>query len=281
MRVFISWSGERSKAVAIALHGWLPYIMQSVKPWTSGVDIQAGARWSREVEDQLEDTQFGIVCLTKENQSAPWLLFEAGALAKSIAGAFVCPYLIDLTPSEVAPGPLILFQAKQATREDTRDIVVALNDGAPEGERLGKDQVLRTFERWWPDLQATLASLPPSSRTVEKRPPSEIMDELLDSNRQIARQMTEALSRLAASGRQERETVAFHQLRLTGDPLVFDQLIADLQRGYFGVRVVQQQRMSDNTIWVNLQCDSTFNVTVLLERVKSLGLGAELLFVNL
>ena len=209
-------------------------------------------------------------------------MFEAGALAKSIAGTFVCPYLVDPTPSKVAPGPLTLFQAKQANKEETQDIVVALNEAAPEEEQLGKDQVLRTFDRWWPDLEATLRSLPASGKAVEKRPQSEVMDELLDSNRRTARQMTEALSRLSGSvGRSDRESTPLHQRRVTGDPVSFDQLVADLQRGFFGVKIVQQQRMSENTIWLNLQCDSSFDVTILLARVRSMGLAAELLFVNM
>ena len=97
MKIFISWSGQRSKVVADALRSWIPDVIHAVKPWMSGVDIRAGMRWSREVDEQLRDTQFGILCLTKENQTAPWLLFEAGALAKSVEGAAVCPYLIDLS----------------------------------------------------------------------------------------------------------------------------------------------------------------------------------------
>ena len=53
MKVFISWSGTRSKLIATALRKWLPYIMQSVEPWMSDTDINAGARWSREIEKEL------------------------------------------------------------------------------------------------------------------------------------------------------------------------------------------------------------------------------------
>jgi hypothetical protein len=91
MKIFLSWSGERSKVVADALRSWIPDVIHAVKPWMSGVDIRAGMRWSREVDEELGDTQFGILCLTKENQTAPWLLFEAGALAKSVEGVAVCP----------------------------------------------------------------------------------------------------------------------------------------------------------------------------------------------
>ena len=32
MKVFVSWSGSRSKAIATALSGWLPLVIQSVEP---------------------------------------------------------------------------------------------------------------------------------------------------------------------------------------------------------------------------------------------------------
>jgi hypothetical protein len=96
MKVFISWSGPRSRHVARALHDWLPDIVQYVEPWMSHEDIQAGARWSPEINDQLSQTKFGIICLTPENQHKPWLAFEAGALAKTVDDAYVVPYLIDM-----------------------------------------------------------------------------------------------------------------------------------------------------------------------------------------
>ena len=44
MKVFISWSGTRSKALANALHKWLPMVLQYVEPWVSDSDIDAGER---------------------------------------------------------------------------------------------------------------------------------------------------------------------------------------------------------------------------------------------
>ena len=64
MKVFISWSGERSKQVAVAIREWLPMILQYVEPWMSEADISAGDRWSVELSKQLEESGFGIICLT-------------------------------------------------------------------------------------------------------------------------------------------------------------------------------------------------------------------------
>jgi hypothetical protein len=93
MKVFISWSGPRSKAAAQALHQWLPDVIQSIEPWMSAEDIDAGARWGNEVTNELAQTRCGIICLTQDNLTAPWILFEAGALSKTIEKTYVIPYL--------------------------------------------------------------------------------------------------------------------------------------------------------------------------------------------
>jgi len=50
MKVFVSWSGEHSKAVASALQGWLEFFFQGVSFWMSDRDIQAGQRWGEELD---------------------------------------------------------------------------------------------------------------------------------------------------------------------------------------------------------------------------------------
>lgn len=94
LSVFISWSGRRSQKLAQALHDWLPQVVQKVTPWMSSEDISAGARWANLIAGQLETTGFGIVCLTRENLIAPWVHFEAGAIAKSVGAASLVPYLL-------------------------------------------------------------------------------------------------------------------------------------------------------------------------------------------
>ncbi len=186
MRVFISWAkDERSRVMATALHDWLPDLIQSLDPWTSTTDIGAGVRWSREMAEALSRAKIGILCVTPANQREPWLLFEAGALAKTLDNTFVCPYLIDMQPADLASGPLTQFQAKTATREGTFDLVSTINSALGPAA-LSKERLARLFEHCWPALETRLADLAPASGPAHKTP-GEMMVEILETVRSLAR----------------------------------------------------------------------------------------------
>lgn len=195
MNVFISWSGKKSREVALALREWLPSVLQAVKPWMSAEDIDAGARWNAEINKQLESTTVGILCLTKTNQTRPWVMFEAGALAKTLQGTFVIPYLIDLAPAEVEAGPLTQFQIKVANKDDTWHLLLTLNKALT--TPLPEDQLRRTFEKFWPDLEEVLSGLPEEGVSeIPTRPTSEVIEEILVTVRDIARRQLSPPTRL-------------------------------------------------------------------------------------
>lgn len=153
----------------------------------SSSDIHAGARWNRVVDDNLSNTQFGIICLTKSNHNAPWLLFEAGALAKSIPDNFVCPYLIDLEPSNMPAGPLTQFQTKRANEKETWELIKTINK-ALKNDSLPEDKLKRTFGMWWPRLADTLKNLPAESAPVEtQRTIEDKVEEVLELARSLSR----------------------------------------------------------------------------------------------
>ena len=152
MNVFISWSGEKSKAVATFLKERIPDIIQAAKPWMSAEDIGAGARWGTEVATALQETKFGIICLTAENLDKPWIFFETGALAKTLDhDTFVCPYLIHLEKSDIPKGPLNQFQAKCADENGTWDLICTLNR-ALKGTAISEERLKRLFDHFSPDL---------------------------------------------------------------------------------------------------------------------------------
>ena len=187
MKVFISWSGDRSRAAAQALKEWIPDVLQEADTWFSA-DIEAGQMWSKEIDTQLSHTGFGIVCLTMENLQAPWIHFEAGALAKGVEeNARVVPYLVDdISPGELK-APLALFQAQKSDEEGTRQLVKSINANLEKS--LPKERVERLFETLWPRLEQVLQEIPASTTKPQERSPEEILEEVLVSVRGMAQKL--------------------------------------------------------------------------------------------
>jgi hypothetical protein len=186
MKVFISWSGERSRAVAEVLREWLPNVLQTVNPWVSLADIEKGARWNTDVAAQLEECRVGLICLTPENISSHWLLFEAGALSKTLDKTFVCPYLLNLQPTDIQ-GPLAQFQATTAEKPETRKLLHTVNKALGD-HALQASQVNAAFEKWWPDLDSELQAISAMQLSAPpKRSDRELLEEVLETVRVLSR----------------------------------------------------------------------------------------------
>lgn len=183
MKVFISWSGERSEALAWALRDWLPLVLHYGEPWLSQADISAGERWGLEVAKELDDSTFGVTCITSENLIAPWLLFEAGALAKSMQEGRVVPLLLDIDFREIS-GPLAQFQAKKVERGGIWDTVCAINkiSSAPVAE----GRLNSLFEALWPDFEKQVLEIPKKENASKPtRPQGEVLEELVSGVRNL------------------------------------------------------------------------------------------------
>lgn len=183
-KVFISWSGPLSQKLGEALRNWLPSALQFVKPYFSPEDIEKGAKWGSEIAKELETSNIGVICLTRDNTEKPWILFEAGALSKSLERSRVCTLLFDVDPSDVK-GPLTSFQATRFMREDFKRLFAAINSAA--GDSRLETPVLETvFEMWWPKLEEEIAAILKSSDKVakkERRSERDILEELLELTR--------------------------------------------------------------------------------------------------
>ena len=121
MKVFISLSGELSHKIALCLREWLPSVIQSLEPYVSSEDIDKGERWNQSVIKELDETSFGVICVTKDNFNAPWLLFEAGALSKAVEKSWVVPFLFNIKRSEIdRRSPLLQFQSVVFEKPDIK-----------------------------------------------------------------------------------------------------------------------------------------------------------------
>lgn len=186
MNVFLSWSGERSKQVAVLLKEWLKCVIQAVHPWVSSKDIDRGSLWFTEISQRLGETSVGIVCLTAENKEKPWILFEAGALAKGLNAARVCTLLIDLEPQDVAD-PLAQFNHTSPTKEGMSALISTLNtaSGAP---LLDEGVLARAFETYWPQFETEFKGILANTKSAPTKPRAnqDILAEILNNTRSLS-----------------------------------------------------------------------------------------------
>ena len=184
MKVFISWSGDVSKQIAEALNGWLPQVIQSIEPFYSP-HIEKGTRWATEISAALQTTSVGIVCLTPNNQSEPWIQFEAGAIAKQVDQSRLCPLLFGFQPSDMKPSPLTQFQVVPYSKQEMKRLMNNINADLAESA-LSQERLDASFEIWWPTLDDSvkIALLQKEAPTqVNVRSPEEMIAEILELTR--------------------------------------------------------------------------------------------------
>jgi hypothetical protein len=186
MNVFISWSGERSKAIAELLKAWIKATLQATEPWMSGRDLDRGALWFSQISDQLKDSAVGIVCLTQDNKEKPWILFEAGALAKGLSSNRVCTLLIDLEHTDIQD-PLAQFHHTKLNKEGMLQLLTTLNRSLG-AQALQKDVLDEVFGIYWPNIEPKIsAALRATTPQAKAKPRSneELLLEILENTRQI------------------------------------------------------------------------------------------------
>ena len=184
MKVFISWSGNRSRAVAELLGEWVKCVLQATRPWLSTRNIDRGALWFSEIHDQLKETSVGIVCLTQENKNRPWILFESGALAKGLSSNRVCTFLIDLKPSDLED-PLAQFNHTTPERESVWELIRTLND-CLSTNALDERILSQVFATYWDQFEVRFNDAIKKNQPTEKAQPrakEEILSEILENTR--------------------------------------------------------------------------------------------------
>jgi hypothetical protein len=184
MKVFLSWSGQRSKEVANLLSDWLCCVIQASRPWISTRDLDRGSLWFGEINDQLKDTTVGIICLTQENKTRPWILFEAGALAKGLSTSRVCTLLVDLEPKDIED-PLAQFNHTFPTRESVLGLVKTLNSTLA-SNGLDNRILEQVFNTYWPQFEKRFADILSSTEAQppsKPRPKEDVLGEILENTR--------------------------------------------------------------------------------------------------
>jgi hypothetical protein len=174
MQIFISWSGERSKDLAVIVTRWLAIVVPKSLPWMSEVHLEVGRHWGAELGHRLRESGFGVACVTPENIAAPWLLFEAGALATSVECDRFVPLLFGASRNDL-PAPLAQFQALEVGADHMLRLALAVSDAccaeAPE-----RDRVPRACELTWPWFEAEVNRIPAPTAVAPAEPPPPVAE---------------------------------------------------------------------------------------------------------
>lgn len=198
LKVFISWSGNKSREVAQLLYSWLPNVLQPIKPWVSIEDIETGSIWFNQICEQIKEVCNSIIVVTNENKEKPWIMFEAGALCKGDDKNRLNIFLVDINPEDLKQ-PLASFNTIKAEKESLWNMVKNLNNRLIEIEekkdkeddkiKLSDEQLRRIFEKWYPDFEKELNDIlikyPTNEIIKEKTRIEEMQEEILLSVRSI------------------------------------------------------------------------------------------------
>lgn len=255
MKVFLSWSGERSRLVATLLDEWLRCVLQAIRPWISTKDIDRGSLWFSEIQDQLQDVTTGIICLTQENKEKPWILFEAGALAKGLSNSRVCTLLIDLEPHDIRD-PLAQFNHTKPDQGGIYALVHTLNNRLGDN-RLDPAILTKVLDTYWAQFEERFQKIIVDTPVTEKpkaRPEKDILAEILDHTRGLNQRLT-ALER----GRSYELDLNANQVLLINDELnntsnVIDKKIIDLYKQNHGLdEIANMLNISITTVTNNIK----------------------------
>jgi hypothetical protein len=144
--VFLSWSGSESKHHARAWRTWINDVFKGARVFMSDSDIKAGDDWREKLSSEVRRAKVGIVFLTTKNKNAPWILFEAGALA--IAKRRRLIVCIVSGSSRTVPDPLKSRNAVSGNKSGAKKIFRVLE------AEIGKPKA--KFSVVWPRLENLL-----------------------------------------------------------------------------------------------------------------------------
>ena len=191
MKIFVSWSGELSKQIAQTLRTWLPRIIQSLDVFYSPDDIEKGDNWDSKISQELSACNYGIICLTSENTTAPWIHFEAGALANAL-DARVSTLMININPSDIK-GPLARYQATRLEKDDFSQLIESINKSLE--TPLDNTVLMPLLDALWPTISAEFEKAKNACPDQNPKPiKKELSNEPLEEILQLLRKQHTLLS---------------------------------------------------------------------------------------
>lgn len=193
MKIFLSWSGERSQQAAEVFENYLPKIFPNCEIFHSP-EIEKGAEWFSEIMEALRESDIGIICLTKENIFSEWVLFETGAMAIGLGEgeSRACPFLLDHKTTDVS-GPIAELQLTENSEEDIRRIIETINNCSNGGFK--SQHLASVCENWVPQIMEELNSIEKKTSEEEekiKRDTDDLLEEVLKRVRNLEKAFTKS-----------------------------------------------------------------------------------------
>lgn len=127
--LFLSWEGDESKCIAKQLKNLMEGIFYpTLKSYMSAVDAPLGKRGVEDLSRQLSECNYGVCLVNKENVRAPWIHYEAGAIAKESPISRLIVLLLDNDPGCIKGTPLQDFKYCFLTYDGILEIVETMID---------------------------------------------------------------------------------------------------------------------------------------------------------
>lgn len=238
-RIFLSWSGDTSGELAEILKEWLSTVFDDLDVCCISRDIGPGQRWSKAIDDYLQNSHVGIFVYTPDNYDSLWMAFEAGALSKKIAESRIVPLVFGGNVSDLQ-GPIARFQAKRFGQKEMVAVLNTVNEALQLGAlpALLDKKVIQTWDWLSPKIaeilnKANESGVGSSSRL---RQTGDILDDIYSLLREsplndkgLAKDVTELVQQMKTT---HRGTYLF----IDGEKPAFSALIAATMRGRKHIR---------------------------------------------
>ena len=226
MKVFISWSGATAKEMARLLKNHLQYLFDNIEIWFSDEAIGAGERGLNLIEEQLSETNVGIICITPSNQTAPWVNFEAGALSKNSKISRVMPVVFGMEYKDMVNGPLKSFQVSQMDEDGIQNVVLSIHSLIKSNR--DRNMLIEMHHTFWPKTQELLDKIDLSEEASHQqpRPLEDKVDEILSNYSAERELVTDVLYRLLEKlDMPQSEKDSFHFLDFDEPPELSSSLL--------------------------------------------------------
>jgi len=191
MKVFLSWSGTKSRLYAEVFNKYISIIIPGIETFMSSEEIDKGMRWGDKIAKELHGTDYGILFVTNDNVSSSWLNFEAGALSKSIDAGRVAPLLIDAKIEELAGTPISQFQASLFDKDELKKLIISI---AKSGSTTKVEIVSQYFEKFWADIEREIEEKILLDSSLKKSPEPSALEKTLNEISNLIKRQNSLIS---------------------------------------------------------------------------------------